>query len=503
MMERGASILLVAHSEYRGVYTGIAARLKAEMDACIHLYVSTAQEAAHYRRLDRDGIFASITVARALYDACREPVPDAAKLVAEAQANEAAYGTTINELALGDRHLGRGFALAGYRHPRSRLSEETGYLQMLNGFNRVIDFWAGEIAAKSPSLILNAGKVLNVIARRHRVPTRVLAASRFGNLYYWAVNEFFEHPGIEAAYATRCGTSPIGIEQPYLAYQRNRTAFRQDLSLWRTIRKLALYVLRYGYWNIRGYQKAKGYYLREHLAHTWRRYREMVRLARSRQESLKDLADTPFVFFALATEPETSLQILSPEYFYQLSAIAAVARDLPAGVVLAVKEHYGAVGRRPADFYGQLAEFKNVRILDMAELGVDVAKQAAAVVTISGTVGFEAAAMGKPVICFGRHNIYGFLPHVRVVTDETQLKTYLADALSGAIDAERAAEDGRRFLAAVGEVSFDLLDFVPAEPDKVSDAAVDNAFRALMRELAGASETDAAAGSSAPSRAAG
>ena len=169
-------------------------------------------------------------------------------------------------------------------------------------------------------------------------------------------------------------------------------------------------------------KKAKGYYLGENLRYFARMYRDWRRLGRLATTRLADLDKTPFVFYPLHLEPEMALQGLSPEYFYQLSLIAAVSRDLPAGVLLAVKEAFGAVGRRPADFYGQIAEFKNVVMLHPLELGVDCVRRAAAVVTICGTAGFEAAVMGRPVVAFGRHNVYNFLPHVTPVTDEARLQ---------------------------------------------------------------------------------
>ena len=85
--------------------------------------------------------------------------------------------------------------------------------------------------------------------------------------------------------------------------------------------------------------------------------------------SLEDLEGKRFIFFPLSTEPE-SLQMLSPEYFYQLAFITSIARDLPVGVYLVVKEHLAAVGRRPKDFYGQIMEFKNVIVANIQEDGM-------------------------------------------------------------------------------------------------------------------------------------
>ena len=83
--------------------------------------------------------------------------------------------------------------------------------------------------------------------------------------------------------------------------------------------------------------------------------------------------------FRAASMPEALALVkkeLGPE------AIILGTRALPAGVKLAVKEHVTAVGRRPDDFYGQIAEFKNVVMLDPFELGLACTKAAAVTVTI-------------------------------------------------------------------------------------------------------------------------
>lgn len=486
MLERNAAVFLVAHSQYRGVYVGVAERLKRELDAAIHLYTATPQESAHYER-NHPGLFASITVASALYAACRETVADAAAVIEEARRHETALGVTINQLSLSDRHLGRGFALAGFKHPRSRISEETSYAQMLNGFNRVIAFWRGEFAAKRPALVLNGGKVASVIARSLGVPTRVLAGSRHKNLHQWAHNEYFENPAVAEAFARIAMAPDAELTAPYDSHMALRKRFVKDVALAGVARRCGTILLRHAYWRLRGYAKAKGYYPLEEVAYIRRRRRDMLRL-KALSRPLSALDGRRFIYYPLHTEPETALHTLSPEYFYQLSSIAALARDLPAGVTLAVKETYEAIGRRPTDFYRQIAEFKNVVILDMLELGLEVARKADAVVTITGTGGFEGAVLGKPVITFGRHNQYNILDHVFAVTDETRLKDYLQEALDPGFDRAKARRDGARFLEATKAVSFDLASFHHAAVDTVEGGALDTAYRALIAGLGGAGE---------------
>jgi hypothetical protein len=64
---------------------------------------------------------------------------------------------------------------------------------------------------------------------------------------------------------------------------------------------------------------------------------------------------------------------------------------------------------------------------------------------------------------------------VKTVIDEADLSKYLSDIFDGRIDLEAARRDGRRFLAAIDSVSFDMgeYDYIRMEkfqPETVSDA---------------------------------
>jgi len=67
--------------------------------------------------------------------------------------------------------------------------------------------------------------------------------------------------------------------------------------------------------------------------------------------------------------------------------------------------------------------------------------------------------LGKPVITFGRHNLYNILSHVRVIRREEDLGPALRWALSSEFDAARAKADGQRYLHALRSHAFDMKDF--------------------------------------------
>lgn len=485
MINVGDTIVIQPHAQYRGVLLGLMQQLKAERRVRLRLVVSTDQELQHYQGLNGDGLFDSLTRISPYEKLRLGRTSDAAEVIAQAQANEKWLGVTYNQLAMSDRHFGRGYALGGFHQPRSRMSEETSYVDVLRAFNHSIRLWREELENSRPALVITWRKLACVVCRRIGIPIRLLAVSRYKNYHYWAIDEFLQNPRIAEYYRTE-DRAPTGfdVSEPYDIHIRVRAKLQQRARLPSLIKEMATIATRRSYWRLRGFEKGRGYYFIDEMRYLFRSWRDGKRMTGDSCLPLAALDGQRFVFYPLHTEPEVALQTLSPEYFYQLPCIAAVARDLPAGTILAVKETPIAIGRRPPKFYDQIREFKNVVLLNMMELGPEVVRRAAAVVTITGTAGFEAAVMGKPVVTFGRNNLYNILPHVRVVTDETQLRGHLNDMLDPDFDRACAQRNGARFLAAVLAASFDMSGFSILSPDVADNRVVGAAFDALLESAA-------------------
>ncbi|MDP6176096.1 MAG: hypothetical protein QGF09_18200, partial [Rhodospirillales bacterium] len=172
-------------------------------------------------------------------------------------------------------------------------------------------------------------------------------------------------------------------------------------------------------------------------------------LTRLATTDLDDLAGKTFVYYPLQKEPEVTIMQAAPECLSQHATTLSLARDLPAGVLLAIKENTSAIGRRTASFYDQIAALKNVVLLRPDTTSIEAIKKAVATVTIAGTASMEAAILGKPNLTFSEHIKWGFLPHARVVKSESELPSLLRWAVSGPFDTNQACEDGARFMAAL------------------------------------------------------
>lgn len=479
-------IALIANSQTRHVLLGVARELRRRHGSVIHLYCNSAQECRFYRGDDRCRDFASIQVGTKMYDATREPSPDPEAVVAEARRQEARIGCTYNELAVADRHYGRGYALAGFYHPRSRDAVRTDYAAMLHAYNRHFAFWDSEIADKGLTLMIGGPKAFTRAAKANGIPWRGFTSARFENYHFWAADEFADFPELEATYSRLppAGEAEAQLDRPYFLVGVNRRRFLKRTRAGALLARAAGHSIQRVYWHLRGYEKAKGYYYLEQLKYLWRMWRDTRRMTGPGLATLESVKHEPYVFFPLATEPETTMGQFSPEFFFQHAAIAALSRDLPAGVKLVVKEALYAVGRRPANFYDQIGELKNVIVLDMFEPGLEVVRNAAAVASITGSAGYEAAVLGKPLISFSLHNHFNFLPHVEVVTDLAHLRGPLSRALEMSGEAAAAARRaGARYLEAVAACSFDMGGYDRRQEGTLDAASVAAACDALERSL--------------------
>ncbi|RYG39219.1 MAG: hypothetical protein EON93_00365 [Burkholderiales bacterium] len=136
-----------------------------------------------------------------------------------------------------------------------------------------------------------------------------------------------------------------------------------------------------------------------------------------------------YFLYPLHFHPESSTSVLAPDFIDEMSVIKAIAFRLPAHVRLAVKEHPSAVALQPTEFYRQLNALPNVDLIGPGANAKRLARGSVGVICVTSTLGFEAAALNKPVICLG-DVLYGYFPNVRMIQHYGDLRA----ALDWAID---------------------------------------------------------------------
>ncbi len=190
----------------------------------------------------------------------------------------------------------------------------------------------------------------------------------------------------------------------------------------------------------------------------------------------------PFVLYALHMQPESTIDVLGAYFSNQLELIRNVARATPVTHDVYVKVHAGDVGGHPPAFYRALAQIPNVRIVAPEVSSRALVQQAGAVLTVSGTIAYEAGLLGRPAITFARM-YFNDLPTVRRCESPTALPELLRELLEGPPPPD-ADERAVEFLARMYAWSFPgehnrlTRELTPTELDDVAGA-----YRALMAHL--------------------
>ncbi len=113
------------------------------------------------------------------------------------------------------------------------------------------------------------------------------------------------------------------------------------------------------------------------------------------------LASRDFVFLGLHKQPEASIDVIGRYYEDQFLNIVNVWRALPDDWLLLVKEHSNAVGDRSWFFYHRLRQLRNVVLVDEKADSHDIIRRSRAVISVSGTMAYEAVLLGIPSLTFG------------------------------------------------------------------------------------------------------
>lgn len=118
-----------------------------------------------------------------------------------------------------------------------------------------------------------------------------------------------------------------------------------------------------------------------------------------------------YVLYPIHFQPEASTLVQAPMYLDQVALLQDIAKSLPIGYRLYVKEHVSSRGRRPLAFYHAIRRIRSVRLLGPDEDTWALIRNAGAIAVITGTMGMEGLLFDKPVVTFG-DVFYNVLPHV-------------------------------------------------------------------------------------------
>lgn len=366
-------------------------------------------------------MFTDLLLEEDLYDGYRKEVLDIAYLrELEGTLGVPSIWTIINV----DRVVRSGQLLRAYPYDKSPYTHE----EML----RIVQSCAKRISAfldkEKPDFIVFsivgniASMLLYKMAQQRGIQTLLIDCARIGTGYF--LTETYDASTFVWKSWDRVRTAPTADDQTHLAWAdawlreyRKKPSYYLDASASKEMFKKVMDPQAFSFFGRLGASASfnlkdiVAYYRDPHRNdytrispwwNMWDKAMRNFRLARG----YDDLFEVPVkgekhAYFALHSEPEAYPMILAPNFTDQLWLAKQIARSLPAGWKLYVKDHPVMLGFRPRAYYEELKKIPNVRLLDSRRSGLEVAAQADLTLAITGTACWEAALLGKPSIIFG------------------------------------------------------------------------------------------------------
>jgi len=293
-----------------------------------------------------------------------------------------------------------------------------------------------------------------LVARRRNLPTLMFGPSRLQGRAVTYSNQFAIFDETNAEYE-RIQVQGLGEEEqtavrkyiadfcsnnlppPYMGYMGRKPGLR-----WADLRVLATL----GYWNSRD---KMDYTLVSPTRAIGNRLTRIVRAQLYRPLWEQPVKDERYVLFPLHYQPEASTSVRAPFVLDQCALVENIARALPAGYRLYVKEHTARLGNKPLRDLHRLRAIPAVRLIHPTANIRELIKRAACIATITSTTGWEALLNGVPVVVFGRV-FYEKCSNVHVAGSPYEYPKVFRRALSSRPQ-PRATED---FVAALLRTSF-------------------------------------------------
>lgn len=177
-----------------------------------------------------------------------------------------------------------------------------------------------------------------------------------------------------------------------------------------------------------------------------------------KKKKFADVENEKFIFFGFHKQPENTIDVQGRYSEDQSMIVTNLWRMLPPGWKLVVKEHSSAVGDRSYGFYKKLLKLPGVVIVEETIDSKILIQNSQLVVTVCGTMSYEAALLKKPAITLCKTFFNGI--NFCKLTPFAELVKY--SSLTLLIDEIMAREDNRlEFSNTLMKNSFDayITDF--------------------------------------------
>jgi len=275
---------------------------------------------------------------------------------------------------------------------------------------REIAFWRRLLDEHRPVAVVNElvaieiSEVLLIEARRRGVRYLAPMNCPVEGYFYWLPNPLSLSgryldpvvPGDTARELAQSYTHEV-LKKDY------RPFYVRNLAGRRALRPLLAALVKYILWQWRGRRGARGFRYEDYREEYGKKIAVYLRGLTTRYdriEAIDPMAEV--VFYPLHQEPEATLNYMSEFFANQVATIENIMKCLGPHQVLVVKEHPVDKGALLRDKFRDLKRrYSSLYYLPAEVHGRQVLDRARRVVTLTSSVGWEAAAAGRNVYVLG------------------------------------------------------------------------------------------------------
>ena len=127
-------------------------------------------------------------------------------------------------------------------------------------------------------------------------------------------------------------------------------------------------------------------------------------------------------------QPERSIDVMAADYSDQIAVIKIIRRALPIACILYIKDHPASDGAQPQNFYKEITKIPNTKMVFRNYDSSKLINNSRIIFTISGTVAFESALLGKPSVVFS-NTFFSKLSSIYVYSTPMNLTKHIATIL--------------------------------------------------------------------------
>ncbi len=359
-------------------------------------------------------------------------------IIAKCRELEDEYDINLADVIAADRHLGIRWVTGGLYHPGklSRMPYEKHLqiiLDVFTAFRKYLDQINPTIVC-SDQVASFVGAISFEICRKMGIPIYgVMPLGIYENYFYWQRDRAAIVPGLEENYLSQrlsqadCDSTRAEIVLDGRVRGVTQLTLQKG-NLFDLLKKVVRITKKHLIVTLaRGDRAPGGINLSNRLTYLLRNFLGFRKEMRRKYEPVEKLLNSSYIYYPLHYEPEASLNGLEPHFSNQMYAIELLSRSVPVGINVLVKEHPSGIGNRPSYWIDIIEKFPRVKLVHPLENSIDLIKHSIATATITGTSGFEAALLGKPVISLGPNYRYNFINYVTYANDINSLRKLIKD----------------------------------------------------------------------------